>query len=79
MNLDTPKIVDYGLTDFALAMPDRYKDPADPVVSYRSYYIGEKSVFAKWTKRETPHWFSGSNEISQPRNPPQTRNTQAHL
>lgn len=39
-----------------LAMPDEYKTD-DPVESYRKYYNGDKSSFAKWTKREIPQWF----------------------
>ncbi len=45
-----------GLTEFAQAMPDEYKDP-DPVQAYRAYYLGEKAGFAKWTKRNTPEWY----------------------
>ena len=41
-----PDIEDVGLTEFAQAMPDEYKD-IDPVVAYRNYYIGEKK-WAKW-------------------------------
>jgi hypothetical protein len=51
--IDLPLI---GLTEFAQAMPEKYKDP-DPVKAYRAYYIGEKKNFAKWTKREIPDWF----------------------
>ena len=35
----------------------RYKIYNDPITAYRSYYIGEKSGFAQWTKREVPEWF----------------------
>lgn len=45
------------LTPFAQAMPDQYKMPGNAVEAYRSYYIGEKKRFAKWTKRKTPEWF----------------------
>lgn len=40
----------------ALAMPDQYKTD-DHVESYRKYYIGEKSGFARWKNRPTPEWF----------------------
>ena len=40
-------------TPFPLAMPDKYKS-ADPVESYRAYYLGEKMGFAKWAHSETP-------------------------
>ena len=45
-----------GLTDFAQAMPDKYKVPEDPVMAYRRFYVGEKIRFAKWTKRKIPYW-----------------------
>jgi hypothetical protein len=38
-------------------MPDEYKVSNDPISAYRKYYMGEKSSFAKWTKREVPEWF----------------------
>ena len=46
---------DTGLTQFRLAMPIQYKCD-DPVKSYRDYYIGEKSRFAKW-KTSQPAWW----------------------
>jgi hypothetical protein len=45
-----------GLTPFAQAMPDKYKIRGDPVAAYRQFYLAEKMHFAKWTKREVPHW-----------------------
>jgi len=51
--LDLPRI---GLTKFAQAMPDEYKNECS-VTAYRSYYNGEKAYFAKWSKREIPSWF----------------------
>ena len=48
-------VVNKGLTPFRLAMPEQYKCD-DPVKSYRDYYIGEKSRFAKW-KTSQPHWW----------------------
>jgi hypothetical protein len=47
-----------GLTEFAQAMPDKYKIPGDVVKAYRQFYLGEKMKFAKWTKRSTPEWIS---------------------
>jgi len=41
----------------ALAMPDIYKS-ANPVASYRRYYLGEKQHILKWTKRHVPHWIT---------------------
>ena len=45
-----------GLTKFAQAMPEQYKNKCT-VTAYRSYYNGEKARFATWKKRETPKWF----------------------
>lgn len=56
-HLSDPEIDDMGLTEFALAMPDKYMVPGDAVQSYRNYYIGEKSGFARWTRRKIPRWF----------------------
>lgn len=47
-----------GLTEFAQAMPDKYKIPGDAVSAYRQFYLGEKMTFAKWTKRGFPNWAS---------------------
>jgi len=46
-----------GLTRFALAMPDKYKEE-DPIQSYRNYYIGEKIQGNFWTNRkyELDYW-----------------------
>lgn len=40
------------------AMPDEYKVGDDAIMSYRNYYVGAKARMAKWTKRETPDWFT---------------------
>lgn len=56
-SLPFPNIPDYGYTPFAQAMPNQYKH-SDPVIAYRSYYIGEKSHIFKWTKRKTPPWIT---------------------
>ena len=50
-----------GLTEFAQAMPDKYKVPGNPVKAYRKFYLGEKMGFAKWTKRQIPAWVRNSN------------------
>src|SRR5574343_784154 len=45
---NTPSELPEGdLTDFAMAMPEKYKS-TDVVESYRNYYIGEKAKFATW-------------------------------
>jgi hypothetical protein len=48
-----------GLTPFALAMPEKYKNPDDPVLSYRNYYMSEeKQRIAYWKKkRGKPDWY----------------------
>ena len=45
-----------GLTEFAQAMPDKYKIPGNAVKAYKQFYLGEKMKFAKWTKRHSPKW-----------------------
>ena len=47
---------DIGLTPFAQAMPEKYKD-ANAVVAYRNYYIGEKSKIAVWKHSTPPCWW----------------------
>ena len=37
-------------------MPEQYKCD-DIVQSYRNFYMGDKSKFARWTNREIPEWF----------------------
>ncbi len=45
-----------GLTPFAQAMPEQYKNPC-AVTAYRAYYHGEKARFATW-KRNKPNWWT---------------------
>ena len=52
-----------GLTEFAQAMPDKYKVPGDAVAAYRRFYLGEKMGFAKWTRRSVPEWIHQSNRL----------------
>lgn len=54
-NLPNPNIKDIGLTPFAQAMPDKYKNK-DSVSAYRLYYINEKSHLFNWTDTEEPVW-----------------------
>ena len=46
---------DVGLTPFAQAMPQQYKD-VNAVVAYRSYYLAEKKGFATWKNGEPDWW-----------------------
>tara|TARA_R100001443_G_scaffold117434_2_gene142614 strand:+ start:3075 stop:3536 length:462 start_codon:yes stop_codon:yes gene_type:complete len=50
-----PNIPSIGLTKFAQAMPEEYKNK-NVVKAYRDYYIGEKSHIATW-KTQVPKWF----------------------
>ena len=45
-----------GLTEFAQAMPDKYKVPGSAVEAYPKFYLAEKMHFARWSKRSVPHW-----------------------
>ncbi len=51
-----------GLTEFAQAMPDRYRVPGDAISAYRAFYINEKLGFATWTRRHEPGWISLSEK-----------------
>jgi hypothetical protein len=45
------------LSDPTPAMPDEYKT-GDAIQSYKNYYKGAKSSFARWTNRPMPEWFT---------------------
>tara|TARA_R100000734_G_C3238406_1_gene43916 strand:+ start:61 stop:561 length:501 start_codon:yes stop_codon:yes gene_type:complete len=48
------------MTPIRLAMPDQYKEPDDPILSYRQYCIQEKD-YAMWNKgRPKPTWWKSS-------------------
>lgn len=51
-----PNIPDLGLTPFAQAMPDEFKN-ADPVIAYRNYYRGAKARIAAWKHGNVPSWW----------------------
>src|SRR5574343_412586 len=54
--LDIPDgMCDIGLTPFAQAMPDEFRQ-SDAVQAYRAYYRSNKSAIAVWTKRDKPDW-----------------------
>jgi hypothetical protein len=55
LQLPNPWIHDYGLTEFAQAMPDKYKHK-DAVTAYRNYYLGEKQHILQYKNREMPEW-----------------------
>lgn len=50
-----PNMSNIGLTTFAQAMPDKYKNK-NIVKAYRSYYLGEKRHLFNWKKRPIPSW-----------------------
>ena len=39
--------------------------PGDSLQSYKNYYIVAKAYFAKWSKRDTPQWFTEGVEQMQ--------------
>jgi hypothetical protein len=49
--------VDVPFTEPPQCMPDYCKEK-NTVNAYRSYYIKEKSGFAKWKRRKIPEWFN---------------------
>lgn len=60
---DCKKIIEIGMTPIPLAMPDDSKRN-NPIKSYREYYMLHKTHFAKWTKRESPWWYTSLKRIS---------------
>ena len=59
-----PEIHDIGLTPFACAISDKTYHTNDIVTSYRAYYIGEKSRFAKWAPRaKPPSWWPFQDDL----------------
>lgn len=44
-----------GITPFAQAMPEKYKDK-DATKAYRAYYLGEKKAMIRYTNRPQPAW-----------------------
>ena len=47
-----------GTTPFAIAMPAEFRVEGDAVQSYRNYYNGSKSRFAKWKNGQPPSWWA---------------------
>lgn len=51
-------------TPFVLAMPAQYKENRKAVDAYRSFYVHEKSSFARWRLPERrPTWFAPSVSV----------------
>ena len=58
-------IPDVPRTPYAIAIKDTKYHLGDAVASYRAYYLGEKSRFAKWSHGPKPSWW-----IEQPKSYP---------
>lgn len=56
MRDNPPYLESEGITPFAQAMPEQYRDH-DPVRAYRNYYIGDKQHLAEWRNRVIPSWY----------------------
>ena len=52
-----PNISAVGLTPFELCMPDQFKVPGYPIISYRNFYNKDKARFAEWKHGNIPTWF----------------------
>jgi hypothetical protein len=55
-SLPVPEIEDIGITPFAQAMPEKYRD-VNPVTAYRNFYMEEKRHLAQW-KNQIPEWWN---------------------
>jgi hypothetical protein len=58
--VNEPQLPQTNKTEYATAMPDEYKIPNNPILSYRNYYINAKKHIHQWKKRETPQWIVGT-------------------
>jgi hypothetical protein len=56
LSLEVPPLLDLGLTNRPLVMPEEFR-LVDPVEAYRLYYKINKQSIGRWTKREVPNWF----------------------
>jgi hypothetical protein len=63
LEINLPSIPIIGFTNPVLAMPDLYKLIDEPVISYRLYYINDKTHLFNWKKREIPKWISYYQEL----------------
>jgi hypothetical protein len=51
--LPVPNLIDIGITEFAQAMPEQYKQ-SNTIQVYRNYYKHEKKHLFRYTKRNIP-------------------------
>lgn len=71
-----------GLTPFALAMPDAFKDPGgDAVKSYRAYYMSpQKQAIASWkAHRGVPAWYTVNTPAAPEKHPKAKKSIHAAL
>jgi hypothetical protein len=62
LQTNLPKNIPIGpFTQPTPAMPDEVKIAGDSIISYRNYYINNKSHLAKWKKRPVPLWYPETN------------------
>ncbi len=54
-SLPEPKLIDIGMTPFAQAMPESYRNN-NVVEAYRKYYREDKSHLFSWKQRQKPYW-----------------------
>ena len=54
-SLPIPNLPDIGLTPFAQAMPEMFRE-SSAVQAYRDYYKFGKTKLHKYTKRQQPEW-----------------------
>ena len=55
-----PSLPSVPMTAPALAMPEECKVEGDPVLSYRNYYIKDKTHLHSWKSRNVPEWINKS-------------------
>ena len=55
-----PNLPSKGLTPFAQAMPEQYRN-TDAVTAYRAFYCNDKARFASWERSTTPTWFTNEH------------------
>lgn len=61
----TPTFIGYKpWSEPTQAMPDDVKNSESSLVAYRDYYIKYKNSFAKWTKRDIPHWMEAVSSVT---------------
>ena len=49
---------DVPFTEPTPAMPDIYKVDGDSILSYKNYYLGDKTRMFSWKNRPTPSWIT---------------------